>query len=430
MTASRFSGVAAGLFFNGFLAVSVLDLPKSICYAGVTGLGLAGVMIGLSLSDWKLNLTALRRWLLIFGLFSGILSASYFANFEVYEFSLTFKVVGYFAMFALSTGMAMIGEWRSFRTCMITHWIGLWLAIILTLAVNNVNIHNGRLHGPFKKYDVQTSGLHANEVGMLGLTAVLVSVGVGPTAVIATGPIGFYIAWRSGCRGAMIGIVLGLLTYLVAREFIAGSRKRALDAVPVRGLWLVAGLLVVCIVAGTAGTAVVVDKLLLLSDERRGLSSGFTGRLDQWSGMLEHWQQNPVFGRGYGIVRDDALSEAGNADGGFLLATAELGLLGFLYFCGLFAGSVRNSLLEVARSGAANAVACLVFLLVFAFTNLFESRIMGTGSIGLGVFFYVSALCLVVRRDIPRREGLMSETSLRDDKSESPSVRRRIRALS
>ncbi|MEZ6034693.1 MAG: O-antigen ligase family protein [Planctomycetaceae bacterium] len=415
MTPCRFSGIAAGLFFNGFLAISVLDLPKSACYAVVTGFGLAVSFVGLSLLGWQINRDIVQRWLTMFGLFSTILGVSYAVNFDAYEFSLTFKVLGYFTMFALSTGMAVLGGWRGFRTCMVTHWGGLWLAMILTLVVNNVNPHNGRLHGPFKKHDVQTSGLHANEVGMLGLTAVLVSIGVGPTAVVATAPAGFYIASLSGCRGAMIGIVLGLITYLFAREFIAGSRWRVRNTVPVRGLWLLAGLLVVCVLAGTTGASAIVDRLLLLSDERRGLSSGFTGRLDQWAGMLEHWQQNPVFGRGYSIVREDALSEANNADGGFLLATAELGILGLLYFCGLFAGSIRNSLLEVARSGDAKAVTCLVFMVVFGFTNLFESRIMGTGSIGLGIFFYVSALCLIVRdRDLQNADPV-PYSSIPDD---------------
>ena len=144
--------------------------------------------------------------------------------------------------------------------------------------------------------------------------------------------------------------------------------------------------------------------------------------------MLEHWQQNPVFGRGYSIVRDDALSEANSADGGFLLATAELGILGLLYFCGLFAGSIKNSLLEVARSGAANAVTCFVFMVVFGFTNLFESRIMGTGSIGLGVFFYISALCLVDRHGAGLNDGPVPCSSVFDDKADSQEIGYRMQA--
>ena len=388
-------GIGLGLYFNCFVWIGVLDLPKLPGYLLATGIGLSTVAYGLFVHDFHVRRSALIRWLFVTGLFAAILSASYATNFDDYQFSLTVKAIGYVSLFMMSSLGALVGGRRSARACLLTYWLGLLAAVALTMAVNNVNSYNGRLHGPFGNPLVTTSGLHANEIGLLGMTAVLVSAATGWPGILLTVPIGLYVAYLSSCRGAMMGIVLAVLVLLVCREFLARSQHRSIDAVPLHGLKIFAGLIVMAGIVGVVAGPFIVDKVLMVSDARRGLTSGFTGRWDQWRELVGHWLESPVLGRGYSIVRNDALSVGGQADGGFLLVMAELGLLGLLYFLTLFACSMKACVGNIVQTGSSSAIVFFVFLITFFFINLFESRIVGTGSTGLGMFFYISALCVV-----------------------------------
>ncbi len=395
MTADRNIGIMLGMYFNCFVAIGVFDLGKNLSYIPVSGLGFLTVAYAFYVHGWNVRSDHLMRWLMLTGLFAGIVGVSYLINFNEYRLALTFKAIGYFSVYFVASGVALAGGWRPVHHCLKVYWLGLLASIVITMAINNCNPHNHRLHGPFKKHNVTTSGLHANEVGQIGMTAVLAAATVGWPAVLLTAPVGFYVALMSGSRGSMIAIFIAMATYFVAREFLAKFRNRPAYYVPRRGLQLASILFVLLCVAGVFIGPTIAEKVLLLNDPRRGLSSGLTGRSEQWAALWEHWLRSPVFGRGYAIVRAEVQSVGGHADGGFLLVMAELGVIGLLFFLGLFAGAIKTCFTAVARTGSANELTFFVFLCAFCFINLFESRIVGAGSMGLGMFFYCVSLCLI-----------------------------------
>ena len=402
MKPNQITGIGLGLYFNCFLCIAAFDLPKSPGYVAATGIGLTTLFYALYVRQFRVSSESLVRWLTIVGIFAGIVGISYLLNFDSYRFQLTFKAVGYVSLFAIPSAIALVSGRSSARSCLLTYCLGLTAAISLTLAVNNVNSHNGRLLGPFNNPQVRTSGLQANEVGLLGMTSVLTSLEAGWPGVLLTAPVGIYVAYRSGCRGSLIGIVIAVLTFAACREFAARSRLRSFGTVPVRGVTIAAVSLAIVGLVGAIAGPFILDKVLLISDARRGLSSGFTGRWDQWEQLIRDWSQSPVFGCGYSVVRDARLSEQQGADGGFVLVLAELGGVGLLYFLGLFAMAMRSSFRSVIETGSRHEIAFLTFLVTFFFTNIFESRIVGVGSTGLGVFFYITTLCVVHPSGQPR----------------------------
>lgn len=392
MNARKITGYGLGLYFGCFVLAALLGLPRMYTYLAASGVGAVTVLYSLWAHEFRIAKDAFRRWLWLAAAFAGLIIVSYLVNRQAYDFSLTLKALGYGSVFVVSSLVAVVCGREAFKPCLQAYLSSLLFAMVVTLAVNNTNAHNHRLLGPTYKDDIQGSGLHHNEVGLLGMTAVMLSTCSGWPAVILITPPSIYTAYLAGSRGSMLGIVLALLVFVFLKEFASGARYRRIDVVPKRGLTLlgiaVLGSAAVAVFAGSF----LIDDVLQLNNEKRGLGSGFTGRLDVWAGMVDHWKQSPIVGKGYGVVRGEARDLGNTADGGYLLLSSELGTLGLGLFVFLIWRTASVSWSNVLATGHNDSIAAMVFLVTFCFINLFESRFVGTGSIGLGIFLYLSCL--------------------------------------
>lgn len=395
MNAQKIVGIGLGLYFGTFVMAALLGLPRMHTYLAASALGAATVGYALFSNGWQVIRDQFVRWQILVATFLGIVCISFLVNRAEYDFSLTLKVVGYASLFVISTLVALTTGSQSARACMHTYLACLVFAMVVTLAVNNTNSHNHRLYGPTFKQGVKGSGLHHNEVGLLGMTAVMLATVSGWRAVILITPPSLYTAYLAGSRGSLLGILIALTVFAVVREFVSRSARRGFRRVPTRGITLLAASLCIALVVAVFAGSFVIDDIFHLHDSRRGLSSGFTGRWEVWQGILNHWKDSPIIGCGYGIVRGEALAEGETADGGFLMLTAELGLAGLLLFLFLIYNTFKTSWANVATTGDARSMTALVFLVTFCFINIFESRFVGTGSIGLGMFLYLSSLAVL-----------------------------------
>lgn len=396
MNSSRTAGIGLGLYFGSFVIAALLGLPRLLTYTGASGLGVATVGYALYASGGRILRARLVRWQLLTAVFLGLLGVSYVVNRGSYDAAMTIKVVGYGSLMLIATLVALISGYPAVRACMNTYLVCLMFAMAVTVAVNNTNSNNHRLLGPTYREGVAGSGLHHNEVGLLGMTAVMLATNGGWPVVLAVTPPAVLVAVLSGSRGSLLGIVLALVTFAAVKEVLANAARRDFATIPARAVFLSAAAIGLLAVAGTVAGSFVADEILMLNSENRGLSSGFTGRWDVWHEMVAHWQQSPLVGRGYGVVRGEALALGKTADGGFLLLTAELGLAGLFLFLFLILRTLQITWRAVATEADPCAMTILVFLVTFCFINIFESRFVGTGSIGLGLFFYFASLCTLI----------------------------------
>ena len=319
---STIAGVGLGLYLNTFILSSLFVLPRMLSYLAGSAIGGATIVLVLVSQDWRLNRNELLRWQAVAGLFAGILGCGYLLNAHSYDASLTLKVIGYGSLFATCSGVALIGGHRCVSTCFSTYLVGTLFAAVVVLAFNNVNPANGRLMGPFRSVGIQAEGLHPNDAAQLGMIAVILATSLGWRGVLSTFPLAIYLSIRCSSRGAMIGTVIAVALYFLLREFAARSAGRELFVLPKRGVWGIL-LVTVCIAVLTAFVGpYILDELLLRNDHQRGVSSGFTGRLDIWQGLFDAFMSSPLLGLGYGVVKAEAESSLSTADGGFLLLLA------------------------------------------------------------------------------------------------------------
>lgn len=422
MNSHALIGIGLGLYFNCFVAASLFRLPQMHSYLVASSIGCATIVYGLLASNFGVARLRLIRWSCLFGAFLFIVAASYVLNANEYDTGLTLKVIGYTSLFGVSTLIALIGNNEAARACMLTYLGGVMFALLTTLAFNNTSPVNHRLLGPLSDPMPGGTGLHHNEVGLLAMTSVTLATMGGWRALLLVSPVALYTAFRAGSRGSLLGIIVAITVFIAIREFLSRSDRRSIRSVPIRGVLIVITIMLCCMILVMTAWPYLADDVLQLNDKNRGLSSGFTGRFDVWRGMAEDWLQSPIIGRGYGIVRGEALEAGNTADGGFLLLTAELGAAGMILFFVLIIYSLGHSWHSTRVHGDSHSITTFVYVVTFCFINLVESRFVGTGSIGLGMFIYVSSLCLLndsASRRNPRNYGtnslIHSTSGLRPD---------------
>jgi O-antigen ligase len=121
------------------------------------------------------------------------------------------------------------------------------------------------------------------------------------------------------------------------------------------------------------------EKVLLLDDPRRGVSSGGTGRAEAWGEALEAFSRSPLFGIGY-RQHEQYITVASNAHNAYIAVLTELGMAGLaVYVLMLIGGAIRISILAW-RDANVSYQAIAAFLWGFIAIGLIEYQAIALGS--------------------------------------------------
>lgn len=176
----------------------------------------------------------------------------------------------------------------------------------------------------FSAYDIPTAAWAETAFGMAAAAVLSRSV---LTLVIACA-VAAALLILTEMRGAGLATLAMILLYAGA---LVPAKDRALTAF----FGAVAAALGLLLFGGQAGESL--SDALLLSDPHRGIDSGFSGRFDNWSAAGALIADSPLIGAGIG----DATARY--AHNGFIMMTAELGLLFALPFAALLATALWRS---------------------------------------------------------------------------------------
>jgi O-antigen ligase len=186
-------------------------------------------------------------------------------------------------------------------------------------------------------------------------------------------------------RGTLIAFLLELTILWCLTGQIRGKLQAVLLLIGLLGLLTVVDLMRL---QQPTIAAQVLDRVLLLSDEKRGTSSGLTGRTDHWETGLETWKESPAVGYGLRTRAGNLDLFAGpsvNAHSGYLNMMLDVGLIGAILVLTGFATNLYSrlrSLRTQANAGVGGRInmICLSFLVSALFLWFLEPIYINIGA--------------------------------------------------
>ena len=141
------------------------------------------------------------------------------------------------------------------------------------------------------------------------------------------GPVCLIIIFFASSRGSIVGIIAG--GSLIAATAILGAKRETQRKVLRFGLLGVAALLGLLLLIRNRPWAQdassFVDQVLQLSQDYRGIDSGFSGRLNKWNATLQVFSDGTWL-LGHGIRTSDSMEDQ-LIDNSFLVILYEIGML-------------------------------------------------------------------------------------------------------
>lgn len=213
--------------------------------------------------------------------------------------------------------------------------------------------------------DRHVGGIHPNFFGAVMLSAFIFSQFHPSAAMVVVRVICFVLAAAVSTRFAIIGCLIAAVVFEATLKPFSAK---------------------LAILAGLAGALVVmfpeqVINILALNDPDRDLSSGFTGREDNWQEAFEAIANNP-FGVGF---KRPLLEEAGH--NGYLKAILEFGIVGgaLIIFAviSIIAGAVLEAVLrsDIDQRRRRFASARAGGLVALAFATFFQPQMFNVGDV-------------------------------------------------
>jgi O-antigen ligase len=184
----------------------------------------------------------------------------------------------------------------------------------------------------------------------------------------------------TSARGAMIAVVVS------ASAICAITIARA---PPSRRGWYVGGMIILAIALPLIGYFVAND-LMVISDPRRGLASGATGRALAWAQAWNLFTSHPFFGIGY-RRHEQFITVATSAHEAYLAVLAELGSVGFLLYILLIVGGALKITVEALRSRDAGSASGAAFLWSYMSIGFTENLALATGLVMPLAMIFVTA---------------------------------------
>lgn len=222
-------------------------------------------------------------------------------------------------------------------------------------------------------------GTDPNVVGLVGLALVITVATVKSLGLKIAGALtGLTLMALASSRGSLVPAIL--VFALFPRTYF-GSLRRAFTCAVI----LLASLCVAEVLSGSMVSNYVLNTVLAISDNDRGLGSGLTGRDYYWAATFNVWTQHPIFGVGF-QQHSIVAGLPAYAHNMYLAILADLGLVGFIAIIGTFIGILFYAL----RGSGQRAKAVSVALVAYLIYGLFEARYVNVGNIlSLAVLYMI-----------------------------------------
>ncbi len=169
-------------------------------------------------------------------------------------------------------------------------------------------------------------------------------------------------------RGSMLAAGAGLTVAFMLYMTVARGR-----------LWLCLLIATALVLAFAFGSGFILDKVLMLSDPARGLTSGFTGRTAAWRETIDLFAAHPIFGVGF-RQHEQYLTSAVSAHNAYLATLADTGVVGALSYCLFLFGGLAIALRKALRDPSAGRIMMAGFLTAYIVNGVFERSALNTGN--------------------------------------------------
>lgn len=230
--------------------------------------------------------------------------------------------------------------------------------------------------------------LHPNFIGLVCMVMAITALGTGrPRLAGALFFTAVFISWIVSSRAAILGIAAAAFIAVFLKLLM--SRPRNPDQVILLTsaffLLLTAGVMF----AHSQAVDFVLEDVLLVYDDARGLQSGFSDRTVIWNTALDLWLQNPIFGVGFGqhVERMQIETYAHNMVLVLLSETGLVGLVGFILFSLV---TLANGFRLIADGNTHAGRFVIMVLIVYWVYGIFEGRAVSAGNPLSALFFLIS----------------------------------------
>lgn len=135
---------------------------------------------------------------------------------------------------------------------------------------------------------------------------------------------------------------------------------------------------------------IIINKVLLVDDPRRGIDSGGTGRAAAWKQALDVFEQHPLLGVGY-RHHEQYITAASSAHEAYLATAADMGVIGLLLYLAFLATGICAGLYKTLVHRSKVHAALTAMMLGYAIQGLFEQRALNfANSISLMIIMAVA----------------------------------------
>jgi O-antigen ligase len=222
--------------------------------------------------------------------------------------------------------------------------------------------------------------------GMMSLSCVLAALSIESRLKKAVPiAIAFTVLFLSNSRGSMIATFIGLVTASAVYFLTHGARKRLVILSSV-------AIVLVALVWSEVSMHLISDRILHLDDPRRGIDSGFTGRLDPWLYGIQLAMERPLFGYGYRASESlFGAIDVSSVHNGYLSMLLDTGVLGLVAWIAFLSHVISVGFRRLRRPFATCAVA---FLVAYSVLGLVERYALNAGQ-PLSILFLASAFYML-----------------------------------
>jgi O-antigen ligase len=297
-------------------------------------------------------LDLMRRPMIIFLWILTLIAVSFFPD-DIVAKDFGVMALGLY-VFSLMTVMGSQQDFTENVARQVLTAMAVFQAVVMVIALADNNYVVGRFQGR----------IGPNYWGATAFTTLMVSYAVRSGIVrIAVMAVCGYMLIASQNRSAIIAGVSGSTMVAVLYWLRASVRERFVMMIAAA----------VGFVGCLAASPVILSKVFLVDNARRGLASNGTGRFVAWGEALKVIYEHPVLGVGY-RHHEKFISAASSAHNAYLAAFADMGVFGLLTYLAFIYGSIAKSVRSAMSLRHWSYVVTAGYLTACATVNFLETR--------------------------------------------------------